>query len=466
MMVIYMEKRVLKTIEENKLIKEKDNILIGLSGGPDSMALLYLLKDIQEKLDFRLYIAHVNHGLRGEDALSDENFVRDKAKELNLPFYIKKADMLAYGRERGISSEEAGREIRYNFFKEILLKLGGGKIAVAHNKNDQAETLLMRIIRGTGIDGLKGMDFINGNIIRPILNVSREDIESYIEENKIETVLDKTNLQSIYTRNRIRLELIPYLEENFNPNILEGLWRLSKIASIDSNFLDNYSKKRYNFLLKNKSKNCIILDGDLFENEDISIKQRIIRRGILDLNNTLQGVSGDHIISIMDLHNSGNTGKEVHLANGIIVKTSYGNLIFEKNDSGPQEDFEFKLANGINKFEELGISINISVLSLEEFKNDKKGLGVRYFDYDRIRGTLRLRNRRNGDRFRPFGMKGSKKLKDYFIDEKIPRDLRDRIPLILDGEDIIWVTGYRTSDIYKIDENTSNILKIDYHSYK
>ncbi len=152
-----------------------------------------------------------------------------------------------------------------DFFREILSNLGGGKIAVAHNRNDQAETLLMRIFRGTGIDGLRGMEFKTGDIIRPILNISREDIEKYIEVNSIETVLDKTNLMPIYTRNKIRLELIPYIEKNFNPNIINTLWRLSQTSLMDSKFLDNYSQDKYKLLLKYKDINCIILDADLFK---------------------------------------------------------------------------------------------------------------------------------------------------------------------------------------------------------
>ena len=460
-----MEEIILKNIRENQLIQKGDNIVLGVSGGPDSMALLYLLKNIQEKLNFNLFLAHINHGVRGEEALRDQNFVKRKAEELNLPFYLKKADMIAYGKERGISSEEAGREIRYGFFNEILTGLGGGKIAVAHNKNDQAETIIMRIIRGAGIDGLRGMDFISGNIIRPILNIDRLDIEDYIEKNQIETVLDKTNLQSIYTRNKIRLEVIPYLEENFNPNIIEGLWRLTRTANIDSNFLEKYSKNRYNLLLKKKAKDYIILDGKEFENQDISIKQRILRRAILELNKNLQGIGEDHIRSVLELFHQGNTGKEVHLPNEILVRLDYKDLLIRKGGGNIQEDYEFKLIEGTNDFKDQGFRIHVSVLDKDQLV-DIKDSNSKYFDYDKIKGQLQVRNRRNGDRFRPLGMTGSKKLKDYFIDEKISRDLRDKIPLIMDDNNIIWIIGYRISDTYKVDKHTKRILRLEYYSYK
>ena len=204
-----MIETVMNNIMENNLIEKNENIVVAVSGGADSMALLYALIEIRSVLDFNIIIAHVNHGVRGEDADSDQEFVRQKSIEMELPFYTINVDMNAYAKEQKISSEEAGRLLRYNFFREIIKEKGSGKIAVAHNKNDQAETLLLRIMRGTGIDGLKGMDFISGDIIRPLLNISRDEIEKYIENNKIDTVLDKTNLLPIYNRNKVRLELLP-----------------------------------------------------------------------------------------------------------------------------------------------------------------------------------------------------------------------------------------------------------------
>lgn len=177
-----MKNKVLSTIKDYNLIGENDNIVVGVSGGPDSMALLYVLLEIRDLINFNIYIAHVNHGVRGEDAKADQLFVEGMAKKLGLPYYTKNVNMVEYGKEKGISSEEAGRELRYGFFREILELVGGGKIAVAHNMNDQAETLIMRFLRGTGIDGLKGMDFVIKDIIRPILGISRKEIETYIKE--------------------------------------------------------------------------------------------------------------------------------------------------------------------------------------------------------------------------------------------------------------------------------------------
>lgn len=456
--------KVLDTIKEHNLICDEDNIAIGVSGGPDSMALLYILLEIKALINFNIYIIHVNHGVRGKDAEKDQLFVKRIAEELNLPYYTKSVNMIEYGKKMGITAEEAGRELRYGFFREVLNAQGGGKIAVAHNLNDQAETLIMRFFRGTGIDGLKGMEFITGDIIRPILGISREEIESYIEDNNIETVLDETNLQPIYTRNKVRLELIPYIEENFNPNIINTLWRMSQISAVDSKFLEGYSKKGFNLIVKNEDENGIILDGKKLLEEDQSIQQRVLRISIERVNDSLQGISKMQISNILDLLNKFETGKEVHISNNIIAKISYGDLIIKKNTHKKDDKYLHKLKlPGITNLQDINYSFDIQILPIEEISKMYKDNNIGYFDYDIIKGDLSVRNRKDGDRFMPFGMKGTKKLKDYLIDEKIPNRLRNGIPLIVDQRNILWVVGYRTNEMYKVTKDTKKVLKIVYN---
>ena len=454
-----MDKMVLKNIIDYDLIFPGDNIVIGLSGGPDSMALLYCLLEARKSLEFNLIIAHVNHGVRGDEAFADQKFVESKAKELNILHYSKSVDMVQYGKDKGITAEEAGRELRYGFFREILKNHGGGKIAVAHNKNDQAETLLMRIMRGTGLDGLKGMDFKVGDIIRPILNINRFDIEEYIKKNNIETVLDKTNLLPIYSRNKVRLELIPYIEENFNPNLINALWRLSQISNLDSSFLENTAKEKYDNIMKSEIGGKVILDIDLFCKEDKSIQQRVIRISLEKVSLSLQGFSEQHIIDINNLTLLG-TGKKLNLPNGIIVSKNYDELIFQKENEEVLKDFKCELKFGHNQFTNICYTLNIQLLDIEGISSIKMGRYVKCFDYDKIKGSLSIRNRNTGDRFHPFGMNGSKKLKDYFIDEKINKDIRKEIPLLIDDENILWVVGYRTSDLYKITNDTKKVLVV------
>lgn len=466
-----MENKVLATIDKYNLIEKDDNIVLGLSGGPDSMALLYVLLALKKKMDFNLLIAHINHGVRGAEALKDEMFVKDISYSLDLPFFSTRVDMVALAKKEGISAEEAGRKLRYGFFREILKSKGTGKIAVAHNKKDQAETLLMRIMRGTGIDGLKGMEFKTDDIIRPILDIDRWEIEKYIEDENIDTVLDKTNLETIYTRNKVRLELMPYIEENFNPNIIDTLFRLSENASLDSKFLEEYSVKRYTSSLKTKGESSIVFKYDKFKREDEAIKRRIIRKAILDLRDTLQGIEEIHISSVVDLFDKKETGKRIDLPGDMIARVSYSDLILEriKVESGQVYstlNLPYALKIGKNVLKDWNLEIDLKILEKKDVDFKKTSRNIRCFDYNKVVGNVFIRNRTFGDRFSPFGMNGRKKLKDYFIDEKVPRELREKLPLLVDEKNIIWVIGYRTSEIYKISRDTSKILKVEIKDIK
>lgn len=459
-----MKEKVLDVIRKYNLIEDKDNILIGLSGGPDSMALLFVLLEIKEYIDFNIFVAHVNHGVRGKEALEDEKFVEELANRLNLPYFSKTVNMDEYAKINKMSSEEAGRELRYEFFREVLSKIGGGKIAVAHNKNDQAETLLMRILRGTGLDGLKGMEYKKGDIIRPLLGIERKEIENFLKERNIEYRIDRTNLEPIYGRNKIRLNLIPYIEENYNPNIIDTLWRTSEIIGIDNDFIEMHCEKIYNSVVKERSKNSIILDGNAFVSQHRSIQYRIIRNCLLEINGSLQGFTYKHISDVVFLFLERGTGKSIHLTNNIVAKTSYDNFIIERKEEEENKEFFYTLKlNSFTYVKEIGYGFNTKVEPIEhlEIKNIKNSDFIKYFDYDKVIGNIYVRNRRSGDRFKPFGMKGSKKIKDYFIDEKIPKDKRDKIPLVVDDKNIIWVVGYRISDQYRITKNTKNVLIIE-----
>lgn len=457
-----MKEKVLRTIKNYNLLDKDDNVVIGVSGGPDSMALLYLLLDIKKNIPFSIYVAHVNHGVRGKAADKDEEFVKKICEKLHLPFYNKKVNMNKYAREYNITAEEAGRILRYNFFREVLQKHGRGKIAVAHNKNDQGETLLMRFMRGTGIDGLKGIPYKRENIIRPLLDISREEIETYVEENNIKTRLDQTNLEPIYNRNKIRLELIPYIKQNFNPNIIDTLSRFSRLVSIDSEFLDEVTREFYTKMVKKRGKHSIILNREDFNTLHKSLKQRIIRAALEEIQGSLQGFTEKHINNTLKLFSEGDTGKTIYLIHNIVARTSYEDLIIEKKDTSEVKDYVYKLnINGTTYIEELGYYLKTKVIPKEKCKIDFSNRFKKYFDYDMMSECLYVRNRRNGDRFNPLGMKGTKKLKKFFIDEKIKKEERDYIPLIIDGKNIIWILGYRISNKYRITEKTNNIIIIE-----
>jgi tRNA(Ile)-lysidine synthase len=240
-----MHSLIKNNILEKNLISPGENILIALSGGPDSVFLFHNLRRLRETLSFNLYASHINHMYRGKDAMHDEEFVRNLCDKYGIKLFVKRKNATEYAKELKVTEEEAGRVLRYNFFKENLREIGEGKVALAHNLNDQAETVLQRIIRGTGIDGLSAMSFQKDNLIRPMLNISRDEIMNYLHENNYEYCIDITNTQDIYGRNKIRLNLIPYLEQNFNPNIQYSLYRMSEAMERDKKIIEKYIESKF-----------------------------------------------------------------------------------------------------------------------------------------------------------------------------------------------------------------------------
>lgn len=458
-----MREKVIRVIKKFNLIEKGDKIVIGVSGGPDSMALLYILNGIKETIGFDIYVAHINHGIRKEEADADEKFVKDISLELCLPFYSTKVNMDEYARENRLTSEEAGRTIRYAFFNKILEDVGGGNIAVAHNKNDQAETLLMRFFRGTGLEGLKGMEYKSANIIRPLLDVNREEIEKYCKDNNIAARIDRTNLEPIYGRNRTRLEVIPYIAKNYNKGIIDTLSRTSRLMQMDSEFILNIVEKKYKNIVVDESQNSIVLNIDRLKKEHYSIMSRVIRQSIEKINGSLKGIEEKHINNIIKLMEENTTGKSINIINNIVIKTSYENMIIEKENNYKKFFFEYPLHIGkAVHINELNATIISYTLPISEADIKNTSCFIKYFDYDKIKYRLCIRNRKDGDRFIPLGMNGSKKLKDFFIDEKIPREERNHIPIIEDNGKIIWVVGYRISEEYKITSNTSKVLVLEY----
>ena len=303
-----MEENVLNTINKYDLIKSGDKIVLAVSGGPDSIFMFDILNKLRKKLNFEIVVCHINHMIR-EEAIDDENFVKNICNENNIQCYIKRIDVTNYANNNKMGTEEAGRILRYNFFEEILNKTGSNKIAIAHNKNDKAETIIMNLLRGTGVQGLRGIEPIRDNkYIRPIIEIERKDIEEYCEINNLNPRIDKTNFENIYTRNKIRNIVLPYIEKEFNPNIIESLNRLSEIATEEDDFLNTITKKSYDEMIIQKENDQIILDLKKFNSQDRVIKKRIILYTINELMGTISGIEKIHIEDIIKLceNNIGN----------------------------------------------------------------------------------------------------------------------------------------------------------------
>lgn len=456
-----MERRIEDTIKHYNMIEKEDMVIVAVSGGPDSMCLLHALYLLSSKLYFSLAAAHVNHCLRGEEADKDEEYVREKCREYNIPFYSRRIDIEAMSRSRGISTETAGREARYDFFEELLKEHKAQKIALAHNANDQAETLLMRLMRGTGLSGLEGIKPVRDKIfIRPLITISREDIEDYCERNELHPRIDKTNMESIYSRNKIRLELIPYMRKNFNEDIITALNRANQLLTRDAEYLENMAKKSYELYCEKSLEKVIIKNEAL--NEHSAILSRIIRTALEHIAGGLNNFEEVHIEAIMNCFKL-SSGKRVELPRGYVaLREKDGVSLVHKRSLEvhviPKGEYELPIGHTLI-LKDQKLKITVDRYEAPQLKSFKGSEYTRYFSGDCVK-RITLRYRREGDRFTPFGMKGSRKLKDYFMDLKLPLDKRNETPLICFDGNIAWIVGYRTSEEYKISDKTKIIIVI------
>ena len=296
-----MEKAVLSTIQKYNLINANDKIVLGVSGGPDSLFMLHILNKLKEDLQFKIVVAHVNHMIRKE-AGEEEIFVKEFCKKINVEFHSKRIEVEKYANNNKMGLEEAGRKIRYEFFDEIAKVTNANKIAIAHNKNDKVETIIMNLLRGSGVTGLQGIQPIKDDkIIRPIIEIERKDIEKYCKENNLEPRIDISNFDNTYTRNKIRNVVIPYIKEEFNPNFIETITRLSEVITEENKFLNNVTEQKYRSILIKRGENEIVLDLKKFNSEEIVIKNRLILHAILQLNGNTQGIEKIHIQDIIKL---------------------------------------------------------------------------------------------------------------------------------------------------------------------
>lgn len=316
--------KIKNNILENNMINDNDKIVVGLSGGPDSVFLIHALDYLKNmfktkySIEYDVIVCHVNHMIRKE-AKQDELLAKEYAEKFGFKFYALEKDVVSIAKKEKISEEECGRNIRYEFFEKVLKENSGTKIAVAHNANDNAETVIHNFIRGTGLNGLKGIKFVNGKIIRPMLNIEKKDIVKYLDENNIKYNIDKTNLTNDYTRNKIRNELIKNIEDVYNPSIVKSINRMSKNISEDIEYINSMAKKQYDDIVINKEKNEVLLNIKDFKNINISIQKRLVINAILDSTQSINGIEDNHIEDICDLLQKSITGKQYSIGNKFLV---------------------------------------------------------------------------------------------------------------------------------------------------
>ncbi|MEF9951528.1 MAG: tRNA lysidine(34) synthetase TilS [Clostridium sp.] len=450
-----MLNKSINTIIKHNMIDYGDEIVVGFSGGPDSLALLHILMTIKEEYNLTIHAAHINHMIRGDEALRDEEFCRRFCLENNITFHLKREDVNSLAKKLKLSSEEAGRKVRYDFFNEIIKDNPKGKIALAHNLNDNGETIIMRFLRGSSLLGMGGISPKRNNIIRPIIECKRSEIESYCINNNLNPVIDSTNLQEIYTRNKIRLNLIPYIIKNFNSNILENLNTNSHIARDEEDFLSGISKDSLSSIKISNG-----YSREKFNSLHIALRRRVLRDIIKESLGDINGIESKHIELLINFIDSGESGKSINIKKGLICSLNYSEFNISTKEKKQANNVEIYLKDVLDSsFMVKDHNVHVTQVDYNEFLHGDKL--ATYIDGDNILDTLVLRFRTTGDYIHIKGLVGKKKLKDLFIDSKVPREKRDNLLLVASGSKVISILNFKRSTLYIPTTTTKIILKIN-----
>ena len=447
--------KVRQTIARHGMLAPGERVLVAVSGGVDSIVLLHLLYELREELGIFLIVAHLDHRIRPESQ-ADAEFVAAEAQRLGLPLVLEESDVPRYAEEHGLGPEEAAREVRYRFLEEAAAKVGADRIALGHQRDDLVETLLINLIRGAGLPGLRGMAPVRGRFIRPLIECSRAEIEAFAGKQRLEYRQDRTNLEKKYLRNRIRLELLPLLED-YRPNVAARLAQTAQVLGEAASYLERVAHERLEELVRPEDDDGLVLDRRRLLEEEPIIRTFILREAVRRSRGTLRDVEFVHLHKMSELIEGERSRAELHLPGRLRFRRDGERLsLTPLQQEVESEPYEFPLQMGDNPFPQLGWQFTLEeVEPLPKFDEDPL---QELIDRDRIEEPLLIRNRRPGDRFRPLGMAGTKKLQDFFIDRKVPLEERDRIPLLCDRQGIVWVVGLRLSEDYKVTDKTKRAL--------
>ncbi|HJV47548.1 MAG TPA: tRNA lysidine(34) synthetase TilS [Bacillota bacterium] len=452
-------------IHKQQLFSSGDRILVGVSGGVDSLALLDSLHALSKEGGWEIFAAHLNHQFRGEESKGDAQFVRDFCAIRNIPCEIGERDVPGYIKDHHVNPQEASRLLRYSFYHEVSKQWNINKLALAHHANDQAETVLMRIIRGTGIDGLAGIPQTRVEkgltIVRPFLPFYKSDLELYCKERGMTPRLDSSNLKTKYHRNLLRLKILPWLEEQLGPGIQDSLVHLADIADGENRFMEQIIKEKTKEIIKSRKNNKIVIKGKLFSECHLALQRRMIKLIFNYLLLKEENLGFIHINQLCEWIRNGRTGTKRELPLGVTAWKEYEDVIFitesTYNDTGSYS-YSLEIPGRIY-IEELGVWVTTQIHPSDYIYSHKTGyLGT--FDADQIPGPLYLRTRRNGDRMTLLGMQGSKKVKDILIDAKVPRRLRSIMPILATSDHILWIPGVKRSNLATKTSSTKQILTI------
>ena len=465
--------KIKKTLVDHKMVKPGDTVLLGISGGPDSVALLHGLIELKQELNIELAVAHLNHSARGEESDRDAQFVKDLGEAHQIKTLIEKIDVPAEQAASKNSFQETARNLRLEFFQRTMSQIGANKIALGHTSDDQVETVLMNLLRGSGLKGASGMNPVRSLYIRPLFYCSRSEVTGFLNDRNISYCKDSSNEKTDYLRNRIRLELIPFLQEKYNPRIAENLFEASGIFRAENDYLETLEDHEFDCVVSRVGdSSTLYMDIEYFSALPLALKRRLIRKGIQSVKGDLRSISSFHIQEILHLFEKSHKGNRIDLPDNLQVLCLGDRVEFKRilefnsdilsGDEIETSDWVRSLRiPGETQVERAGLTLKAEIIDPNgtEFIADQGNQA--FLDFDKTGGDLVIRFFQAGDRLRPLGMKGTKKLKSLFIDEKVPREIRSSIPILTTGDnDIIWVYGMRIAETYRVTSDTSKVLFI------
>lgn len=451
---------VRRTIQKYDMLKPGDRVVIGVSGGGDSMALMHILREISPDYHLWLVVAHLDHGLRAEGK-QDELFVRRAAADLGIPFEGRKVDVRVQRQKQGLNLQEAARQVRYAFLRGVAKKYRAAKIALGHTADDQAESVIMRFLRGSGTRGLSGIPPVREEVfIRPLIEVWRAEIEAFLQEKKIPYLSDPSNRSGQFLRSRIRHELLPILRQ-YNPRIREVLVQMADLFRAEEIYWQALVEEKFPGLVLNDTKHALTLDIPSLLKQPFPLRLRMLRFALEKLMGNLRQMNFVHFLSMDRLLKSPEPNQRLSLPRGLTLVKAYRSLTLAHSKGKKEETaaFEHKvLGPGIIDIPEIGRTMQLEYKEASPLEPKAHPANIALLDGDTISFPLILRSIRPGDRFQPLGMEGDKKVKDLLIDCKIPVPERKKIPLLLEGDQILWVGGIRIDHRARLKPQTRRIL--------
>jgi len=465
--------KVKDTIKRYSLLSPSDRVVVAVSGGPDSVCLLAVLQELSRELDLMLHVAHLDHAFRGGESAAEAQSVKELAAALGIPATIERIDVPRFCDERGLSAQSGARKARYAFLEQVARSCGANRIATGHTADDQAETLLMRLLRGAGLAGLSGIPPKSGTVVRPLIGTTRQEVLAYLRERELGFATDPSNLKPLYTRNRIRQEVLPVLAR-FNPSVTGTLAAEAELLRDEDEALDAFVAPLLAGLLT-QDEGRVRIDRERFNGLLPGVRRRVLRAAAERLGVPGKGFSAVRTAEALGFMASAQTGRAMELSPGLELAREYEAFLLRP--ASPPRGFSVPLpVPGVTGLPGLSLTVEAVVRDLSALAGEPADLqensacrdqtGGNYlwqaqFDYDKITEPLVLRSRLTGDRICPAGMGGrSKKLQDLFTDEKVPRLERDRVPVLASGDDILWAVGIRTDERFLPGPGTRNVLVV------